>query len=242
MGRFSTEKPPIPPRGSNARTPARKSCSSLGQVAPHKSLVETIARLEKFCDVKLFLENRSCSNSNSRREFSTASGHESTTSILLHESWRDLAQKLLCFANEHADGFFSRCDMDMKLDLAACVTSDSCGVREKETVPVGASFRTELDIADKVGAAEPAGEASVMSRLPSLRFHDADENIQFTDFEATFELLSSEGSASHRSVEADQPAGASISAENSAPRLGLCHRRSRTSSDLGGVHHVKVGV
>jgi hypothetical protein len=90
-GRFSTDKPPIAPRASNAKkVPARKSCSSLRQVPePQKNLVETIARLEKFCDVKLFLEKRSSVLRNSSHELSATCARE--TSILLHDSCRDLA-------------------------------------------------------------------------------------------------------------------------------------------------------
>jgi len=89
-----------------------------------------------------------------------------------------------------------------------------------------------------------AGETPVMSRLPSMRFYDGEENIQFTDFEATFEFLAAEMSALHCSVEADQASRASISTENVTPGLGVCqsaHRQSRTRSDSGGGRQCKVG-
>lgn len=114
----SSELFSLPSEGSDADTPARgsmarsstssmtsshhlpgrfssvrKSCSS--QVVPAETLLETIARLEKLCDVKL-LNLVDSGNS-------VVPSTETTTSILLRDSCRDLAQKLrLCFANEQA--------------------------------------------------------------------------------------------------------------------------------------------
>ena len=223
-GRFSTDKPPVAPRASNAKkVPARKSCSSLGQVPePQKNLVETIARLEKFCDVKLFLEKRSSvALRNSSHELSATCARE--TSILLHDSCRDLAQKLLCFANEHAycnslsDGTLSR---SMRRSDSAKEMPKSVSHVFKESLPLEksvASFLKEVEnFVSKVDAAppleqvtEPGERDKVLSRLPSLRFHDAEEKIQFTDFEATFESPCPEPmetSPSDRGLEAaDQP-------------------------------------
>jgi hypothetical protein len=89
----------------------------------------------------------------------------------------------------------------------------------KESLPLEksvASFLKEVEkFVSKVDAApplehvtEPGERDKVLSRLPSLRFYDAEEKIQFTDFEATFESPRPEPmetSPSGRSLEADQP-------------------------------------
>ncbi|KAG0597937.1 hypothetical protein M758_12G031600 [Ceratodon purpureus] len=256
-GRSSTDKPPMPPRTSNAKkVPARKSCPE-----PHKNLVETIARLEKFCDVKLFLEKRSSSARNSSHELSAACAQEN--SILLHDSCRELAQKLLCFANEHA---YDNCQGGVVLksvaqDLKECVPLEKSVASFLKEVE---NFVSQVDTAaprQPVELVTDLGESDEgVSRLPSLRFQDADDKIQFTDFEATFEApcphpaetepsdCSLEVSlASGHSLDASQDTkderpsvSAECEAENSAPvalrRHG--HRHSRTTSDFGGIHHM----
>lgn len=221
-GRFSTDKPPMPPKASNAkRAPARKSCSSLGKAAmePHRNLVETIARLEKFCDVKLFLKKRGSVLRTSSHEMSPDCGHEN--SLLLHDSCRDLAQKLLCFANEHAyhhsngDGVQSMTEKEMKLDApelkesAPLEKSVAIFLKEME------NFVSEVDAQQRTEQVTEGERDEGVSRLPSLRFQDADEKIQFTDFEATFESPCSEfteTSPSDRIPEADQASAHSCDA------------------------------
>ena len=172
--------------------------------------------------MKLFLDKRSSvALRNSSHELSATCAHE--TSILLHNLCRDLAQKLLCFANEHAycnslgDGALSRSmrrsDSAKEMPKAVSHVFEESLLLEKSV----ASFLKEVEkFVSKVDAAppleqvtEPGERDKVLSRLPSLRFHDAEEKIQFTDFEATFESPCPEPmetSPSDRGLEAaDQP-------------------------------------
>lgn len=90
IARSSTSSMTHRPSLSGRFSSVRKSCSS--QVVPAESLLETIARLEKLCDVKIL-----------NLDSSNPVVSDSTTSILLRDSCRDLALKLrMCFANEQA--------------------------------------------------------------------------------------------------------------------------------------------
>ncbi|XP_024357251.1 uncharacterized protein [Physcomitrium patens] len=281
LGRFSTDIPPIAPKGSAKKVPARKSCSSLGQPAnsPYMNLVETIARLENFCDVKLFLKKRSSTIRDSSPDLSSCAQRDS---VQLHDSCRDLAQKLLCFANEHAyqslhdSSSTRRCDSagnPKESEVRVDSHSVEGGLKDR-TLPLEMSvecflkevenFISKVDAVPQTPLRQPDMERRVESvncRPSSLEFQDADDRIQFTDFEATFELrpeLTKITTSNHGLVDGGRTDNAtqdngnhqvnlgSTSAlresENAAPLVlrNPAHRHSRTTSAFDGTHPVSI--
>ena len=131
--------------------------------------------------MKLFLDKRSSvALRNSSHELSATCAHE--TSILLHNLCRDLAQKLLCFANEHAycnslgDGALSRSmrrsDSAKEMPKAVSHVFEESLLLEKSV----ASFLKEVEkFVSKVDAARTETEivklpfSAAMARSGGLR-------------------------------------------------------------------------
>lgn len=199
-GRSSTDRPPLAPKGGNSNNSKKRGSASSEDFNARKIFVETIAKLERFCNLEV--------------------SRVSQTSVGAEQIAQKLVVGLASFDQEDGPNHVGvqRCDSDPLginsrggLESAHSLIRSSsvasfkglpyeksvaCFLREMESLVStieasgGLVVQSEVNpipVAVEVEEEEEAVEPRSMTRLPSLRFKEVDEKVQFTDFEASFD-------------------------------------------------------